>query len=149
MDKRFLLLMAVFLTVALVPTIICILYPPQLAIIEQSVEPGIQVGLNNWYTTRDYPSAELPERFYSKLNPIQNSNIQVEQDSEQAKVKVQIEDGMILRCIQFYDLNGIHKQTTFLAYNKKTVNVEKLNTGEYWVLLDIDGTVYLKKVLIS
>jgi len=51
--------MIVFLVVGLVPTIICIVYPPQLAIIEKKTVNGVNVSLNNWYKTRDYPGADF------------------------------------------------------------------------------------------
>jgi len=140
--------MIVFLIVGLVPTIICILYPPQLAIIEKATDPNVHVGLNNWYATRDFPSVDLPERLLQKVknkNTFPN-NIQLEQDKRTLIIKS--DEPKTVQLVQVYNLMGIHQQTTYLLNNENQIDINKLNKGNYLILLDVEETIYLKEISI-
>jgi len=151
MDKRFFLLMVTFLIVGLVPTIICIIYPPQFAIIEKQTTNGVNVGLNNWYKTRDYPSVDLPEKLVQKLEnqDFLPKNINITQDGNKKAILLQKETSKIIKSLQFYGIDGRHKQTTYLVNNENQIDISNLNGGNYLILLDIDGTVFLKKLLLK
>jgi len=146
MDKRFFLLMIVFLIVGLVPTIICILYPPQLAIIEKEAAPNVHVGLNNWYATRDYPSADIPERLLQKVKNQHTfpDNIHIEQDKRTLAIKYN--ELKTVKLVQIYNLMGIHRQTTYLLNNENRIDINKLNKGNYLILLDVEEIIYLKEI---
>jgi len=140
--------MITFLIVGLVPTIICILYPPQLAIIEKAAPEGVHVGLNNWYTTRDYPSSDIPERLLQKVkskNTFTNE-VQIQQDNQ--TLIIQTTNAQQVKLLQLYNLAGTHKQTTYLPNQQNRIDIQNLNSGEYLILIEANGTVYLKEITI-
>jgi len=158
MDRRlkFLVMMVGFLSLGLVPTIICILFPPQLAIIENKNTDGINVSLNNWYKTRDYPSVDLPSRLVEKIEKqitVKNNwpeSIVIEQNPESQTINILTgKVSKVINTVQFYEPGGVHKQTNFNAGDHKNISIEKLNAGNYFILLEINGTVYVKKILIG
>ncbi len=140
--------MMVFLVVGLVPTIICILYPPQLAIIEKEAPQGVHVGLNNWYTTRDFPSANLPDRLLQKITSQNQLSNPVNVRQEEQSLIIEPANSETVQVVQLYTLTGKHQQTTYLLNREKMVNIDKLNNGNYLMLLDVEGTVYLSKFYI-
>ena len=110
--------MIVFLVVGLVPTIICILFPPQLAIIEKATPRGVHVGLNNWYTTRDYPSTDLPKRLLQKITEQNKFSNPVGIRQEARTLIFEPNESEIVQVVQIYSLNGKHQQTTYLPNNE-------------------------------
>lgn len=158
MDRRlkFLVMMVGFLSLGLVPTVICILFPPQLAIIENKNTAGINVSLNNWYKTRDYPGIDLPSRLVEKIEKqitAKNNwpeSIEIEQNPESRTISIlRGKDNGLINTVQFYEPGGVHKQTNFNVEDHKNIDIEKLNAGNYFILLEINGTVYVKKILIG
>lgn len=140
--------MIVFLVVGLVPTIICILFPPQLAIIEKETAPDVHVGLNNWYATRDYPSADLPEKLLEKMKNQNTFPNDIHLVKDEHTLVIETNKPKTVKLVQVYNLKGIHQQTTYLLNNENKIDMSKLKKGNYLILLDVDGIIYLKEINI-
>jgi len=56
-----------FLLLGLVPTILCIVFPPTYGLVEQESNSGLNVTLNNWYKTREHPTIEMPKKIVASL----------------------------------------------------------------------------------
>jgi len=76
-------------------------------------------------------------------------NISIEQDENKKAVLIRKKASQTAKSLQFYSLNGKHKQTNYLVKNENQVDISKLTSGNYLILLDVDGTVFLKKLLLK
>jgi len=150
-------LFAGFLILGLIPTIICILFPPTLGLLEKQTENGFNVTLNNWYNTREHPSIEIPENILASL---QNKNEAVDQlfDSHfstsikfQTKVlNIQLKKENKATCIaSLYSLKGVHTNTTYFSNSNFDILLENVAANDYYLLLNVDEKTYSKKITLT
>lgn len=151
-------LFAGFLILGLVPTILCILFPPTLGLLEKSNDTGFNITLNNWFNTREHPSVDLPQKVIASL---QNDTVNSKEvfdnlfstnfQPQKKRLSIQLkEENIKTASASLYNMNGKHAQTAFFSDANFNIPLNKnIVINDYYLLLNVNGKSYSKKITIT
>lgn len=150
-------LFAGFLILGLIPTIICILFPPTLGLIEKPVENGINVTLNNWFNTREHPSIEMPQNVITSikndtknLKQLFDNQFSINLQPQKKILNIELkQNNKKLAAASFYHLNGTHAHTTLFSNSNFNILLENIAANDYYMLLNFEGNTYSKMITIT
>jgi len=146
-----------FLILGLVPTILCILYPPTYGIIEEKSQNGNNVSINNWYNTRKHPSIEMSEKV---LQLLQNNNVQNDKlfdshfksslQSENKVLNIQLEkENKATASGSLYNMEGAHVHTTYFSNSNFDIPLNNIAANNYYLLINVNEKTFSKKININ
>lgn len=149
-------LFAGFLILGLIPTIICILFPPILGIVEKAPKNGLNVSLNNWYNTREHPSIEMPSNIMASLqknesnsNQLFESQFSLNFQSQNKVLNIQpTQKSKQISIASFYNIKGEHINTTYFTNSNYDILLENVAANDYYLLLNADGNTFSKKITV-
>lgn len=150
-------LFAGFLILGLIPTIICILFPPTLGLIEKTTESRLNVTLNNWFNTREHPSIEMPENVITSIKNNTKNLKQVFDSQFSISLQPQInvlniklkQNNKNIATASLYNMNGTHVHTTYFSNSNFDILLENVAANDYYMLLNVEGKTYSKKITIT
>jgi len=147
-----------FLILGLVPTILCIIFPPTLGLLEKTNENGLNTILNNWFNTREHPSVELSEKVITSMqnNALNNNDafdnlfsINLKPQNKMLNIQLK-QENIKTASASLYNLKGKHINTTFFSSSNFNIPLdEKIVSNDYYMLLNIEGKTYSKKITIT
>jgi len=150
-------LFAGFLILGLVPTVICILFPPKLGLIEKPTKSGLNVTLNNWYNTREHPSIEMSEAVLASLEnentlgtQLFDSHFSIKFQSQKKILNIQLKkENKTTVSASLYNMKGEHTNTTYFSNSKFDIPLKNIFSNYYYLLLNVEGNTYSKKITIK
>lgn len=146
-----------FLILGLVPTIVCILYPPTYGIVEAKSQNGNNVSINNWYNTRKHPSIKMSEKVIELLQNTSSENDQLfdsyfttNLQSKNKVLNIQLtKENKATASASLYNMKGDHIHTTYFANSNFDIPLKNIAANKYYLLLNLNDKTFSKKITIK
>jgi|GEM_PF-2708591 len=146
-----------FLLLGLVPTILCIVFPPTYGLVEQESNNGLNVTLNNWYKTREHPTIEMPKKIVASLqrNKLKSDQLfdshfitTLQSKNKALNIKLKQENKLTANG-SLYNMQGQHLQTTIFSNSNFNISLNNIGSNYYYLIINVEGNTYSKKIKIT